>query len=220
MKGKKVFTKGEAEIIIDLIRQKLSADSTRQKNIRAKIRRLGFYATDFGIGGGYDEYDFKQSVTILDKEDLNLKSSLLPQNIKRRTKKKNSSDESYVIDLCDEVLGINASRQHRFDFLRGDANTRLPVDAYYSELNIVVEYREKQHTEEVKFFDKKNTVSGVNRGEQRKIYDQRRRDVLPVYGITLIELNYSDFNHTPSKRLLRDRLNDLEVIRNKLDLDK
>lgn len=32
--------------------------------------------------------------------------------------------------------------------------TMLPVDAYYKELNIVVEYREKQHTEEVEFFDK------------------------------------------------------------------
>jgi len=122
--------------------------------------------------------------------------------------------------LCDEILGLVASRQHRFDFLRGDANTKLPVDAYYSELNIVVEYREKQHTEEVKFFDKKNTVSGVGRGEQRRIYDQRRRDVLPAHGITLIEINYSDFNHSSSKRLLRNRLNDIEVIRDRLALAK
>ena len=30
------------------------------------------------------------------------------------------SDESYVIDLCDEVLGEVALRQHRFSWLRGD----------------------------------------------------------------------------------------------------
>ncbi len=74
------------------------------------------------------------------------------------------SDEFYVIDLCDEVLGLKASRQHTFDFLRGDGTPgrRLLVDAYYPELNLVVEYRERQHSESVAFFDKKNAVSGVN----------------------------------------------------------
>lgn len=28
-------------------------------------------------------------------------------------------DEIYVIDLCDEILGTKALRQHCFDFLRG-----------------------------------------------------------------------------------------------------
>src|SRR5205823_2918968 len=46
-------------------------------------------------------------------------------------------DESYVIDLCDEILDEHASRQHRFDWLRGDAGSSgttvaLPVDAYYA----------------------------------------------------------------------------------------
>ena len=40
-------------------------------------------------------------------------------------------DESYVIDLCDLVLGLRAKRQHRFDFLRGDSGRSHPVDAYY-----------------------------------------------------------------------------------------
>ena len=75
-----------------------------------------------------------------------------------------------------------------------------------------IEWEEKQHTEEVKFFDKKQTVSGVGRGEQRKIYDQRRREVLPQHGIQLIELDYSDFEHTRGKKLLRNREEDLKVI--------
>ena len=52
---------------------------------------------------------------------------------------RNDSDEFYVINLCDEVLGANASRQHTFDFLRGDGTPGrwLPVDAYYPELNLV-----------------------------------------------------------------------------------
>lgn len=58
-------------------------------------------------------------------------------------------DEQYIVNLCDIVLESIASRQHRFDFLRGDKCKRvngeivevfqeqgrkLPVDAYYEEL--------------------------------------------------------------------------------------
>lgn len=72
-----------------------------------------------------------------------------------------NSDEYYVIGLCNEVLGLKASQQHRFDFLVGDSGTKLPVDAYYEDLNLVVEYLESQHTQSTPLFDKKETVSGV-----------------------------------------------------------
>jgi hypothetical protein len=128
------------------------------------------------------------------------------------------SDESYIIDLCDEVLGTQALRQHKFDFLRGDAGpgkqgARLPVDAYYPDHRIVVEYRERQHTESIPFMDRRMTVSGVDRGTQRAIYDQRRRDLLPQHGIELVELSYTDFAHGDDKRLLRRREEDLAVVR-------
>jgi hypothetical protein len=134
---------------------------------------------------------------------------------------RNLSDETYVIDLCDEVLGIRALRQHRFDYLRGDAGpgkqgTRLPVDAYYPELQLAVEYCERQHTEAIPFMDRRMTVSGVNRGKQRVIYDQRRRDVLPQHGIELVELSYADLAHDKNKRLCRRRPEDLAVIRQAL----
>ena len=131
------------------------------------------------------------------------------------------SDETYVIDLCDEVLGMLALRQHRFDFLRGDAGpgkqgTRLPVDAYYPELQLVVEYCERQHTEAIPIMDRRMTVSGVDRGTQRAIYDQRRRDILPQHGIELVELSYVDFAHDKNKRLCRRRPEDLAVLRQAL----
>jgi hypothetical protein len=82
----------------------------------------------------------------------------------------------------------------------------------------VIEYNERQHTEGVNFFDKpdKMTVSGVSRGEQRKIYDQRRKDVLPEHGIELIVLSYFDFNYNNQKRLIRSESKDLKIIINKL----
>ena len=51
-------------------------------------------------------------------------------------------DEKYILELCDEILGEKGIRQHTFPFLRGDAGTKLPVDAFYKEHNLVVEYRE------------------------------------------------------------------------------
>lgn len=140
----------------------------------------------------------------------------------QKTSKKNlsisssrNSDETYVINLCDEVLDRKASRQHKFDFLKGDSGRRLPVDAYYEDLNLVVEYRERQHSEAVSHFDKphKMTVSGVHRGEQRKIYDQRRRDLLPQNGIRLVEIDYTQFEFDGRKRIVRERERDLEVIK-------
>lgn len=86
------------------------------------------------------------------------------------------------------------------------------MDAYYPNRNLVVEFKEKQHTEEVKFFDRRQTVSGMGRGEQRKLYDQRRRDILPKHGIKLIVFDYSEFEHTKGRRLVRNRENDLKVI--------
>ena len=119
------------------------------------------------------------------------------------------------------MLRQQALRQHTFSFLVGDGARprRLPVDAYYEPLKLVVEYRELQHTEAVPFFDKpdKKTVSGVSRGEQRKLYDKRRREVLPEHGITLIEISYFDFMYEgKSKRLVRTREKDLDVVRKKL----
>lgn len=133
----------------------------------------------------------------------------------KSSSKVSDRDEQYVLDLCDEVLKLKGSRQHKFDFLKGDAGTRLPVDIYYEKLNLVIEYREYQHTNPVKHFDKpdKITVSGVSRGEQRKIYDQRRRDVLPENGIQLIEIDFTAFEYGSRNRIVRNYKIDLDVLK-------
>lgn len=117
-------------------------------------------------------------------------------------------DEQYVLDLCDAVLGLKAVRQHCFEFLTGDPDRRgyrkpLPVDGFYPALGLVVEYHERQHRERVGFFDDKPTVSGVPRGEQRRRYDERRADLLPRHGYSLVVLNVDEFAHDRAKRLLR-----------------
>ena len=55
------------------------------------------------------------------------------------------------------------------------------------------------------------TVSGVNRGQQRKIYDERRKTVLPEHSIKLIVIDYSAFGN--SKKIKRDYTKDLEIVK-------
>jgi hypothetical protein len=129
------------------------------------------------------------------------------------------SDEAYVVDLCDAILGEPASRQHRFDWLVGDpgpnGRSRLPVDAYYAAHRLVVEYRERQHDEPVAHFDKPDvlTVSGVPRGIQRRIYDERRAVEIPAHGLRLIVVKPSDLTADGRGRLLRDRVPDEATLR-------
>jgi hypothetical protein len=57
---------------------------------------------------------------------------------------RDTSDEAYVLGLCDRILGVPGLRQHRFDWLLGDPGkngrqVRLPVDAYWPDARLVVD---------------------------------------------------------------------------------
>ena len=49
MKGKNLFNKKEIELIESLIIKRCNAEKAQQKNIRSKMRNLGFYGSDYGI---------------------------------------------------------------------------------------------------------------------------------------------------------------------------
>ena len=146
------------------------------------------------------------SLVDLSKSRVDIYEKATKRNQSSHKKKK---DESWIIDLCDKILGRQAVRQHRFPFLLGDPGrsgrrVRLPVDAYYPDLKLVIEYHEKQHSTSVPHFDKRQTVSGVERGEQRRLYDERRKIVLPQHGLKLVVLDYSEFKCNSAGRLVRD----------------
>jgi hypothetical protein len=77
------------------------------------------------------------TVSLLGYKSLNFDSSKkLTNNPTTSETTSGYKDEHYVLDLCDKVLHLSCSRQHRFDFLRGDINIRgyaakLPIDGYY-----------------------------------------------------------------------------------------
>lgn len=203
------------EIAEELNKNKWYVKKDRSKitdyQIHGRTKASGNYSHIFNRDGSL--------VSLANREEQSTKPK--PKNT--RTSKNKDKDEDYVIDLCDKVLGLKSSRQHKFDFLVGEPGkngkcAKLPVDAYYDRLKLVVEYREKQHTESVDHFDKPNklTISGVHRGEQRKIYDERRRQVLPKHDIQLVEISYSDFKHNKQKRIVRNFDLDESIIEQKL----
>ena len=223
MKGKSAFSRDEVAQIRELLATKTTSAANEQKRIRRRLRELGFYISDFSSDGeGFSQADFDR---LVERRVVEIAGQQATSYIPLRSHGPpesssggliDSKDESYVISLCDHVIGQAALKQHCFSFLAGDTGRSLPVDAYYPNLSLVVEYRERQHTEEVPFFDRRRTVSGLPRGEQRKVYDQRRRDLLPQHGITLVELSYSDFRHDSRKRILRDFESDLRIVSNRL----
>jgi hypothetical protein len=122
-----------------------------------------------------------------------------------------SSDEFYLVDLCDELLKQKASRKHTFDTLvgrlhkKGKTRTKLPLDAYYEDLKLVIE-----------FFEKKETEETTDREAQRKFYDQRKKTALEKKEIQLIDVNYALFECGENDRLVRDKASDCRVLKDLL----
>ncbi len=83
MKGKRTFTRSEANAIVKLIDEKVNSDTNTQKGIRAKIRRMGFHASDFGLRGGYTSADFLSAVTVTPDGSKALAQSALPSKSRR-----------------------------------------------------------------------------------------------------------------------------------------
>jgi hypothetical protein len=96
---------------------------------------------------------------------------------------------------------------------------RLPVDAYWPDARLVVEYRELQHERPTPHFDKPDrmTISGVHRGIQRALYDARRNEQIPANGLRLVIIRPSDLDATPRGRLRRSSTSDLDAIKGLLD---
>lgn len=182
------------------------------KTFRAALRRanLNWHAhyekweVPFGSAEHRDMSDVLASLTLSEKPA----PTSLPRTRSLQSAPRGNSDEAWIIGLCDEVLGEQAIRQHRFPFLTGDPGATgrrslLPVDAFYPARKLVIEFHEIQHSQPVAHFDKRQTVSGVSRGEQRRHYDELRRKVLLQHGIDIVVFDYSEFEHTTGGRLRR-----------------
>ena len=125
-------------------------------------------------------------------------------------------DELYVLDLCDRILGFGV-RQKTFEWLIGDPSLatgkskKLPLDGYWEKYNLAIEFQEKQHFKPVPFWDQKKTASGMTRGEQRKIYDQRKVEKTVAQRIRLLHIRQDAFPMAKG-RIDRDPERDLGIL--------
>jgi hypothetical protein len=104
---------------------------------------------------------------------------------------------TYGIDLLAEILGETPEMEKRFPWAVGDPSPKtgrrqkLPFDAVWESRRLIIEIDEPQHGDEVvPFWDKPDvlTVSDVHRGEQRRLYDERKRAAARVRGYLVLEV--------------------------------
>ncbi len=123
-----------------------------------------------------------------------------------------NSDEYYLLNLCDELLKQKASRKHTFDTLvgnlhkRGKGRTKLPLDAYYEDLKMVIE-----------FFKASKETDGLDEKEQERIaqikyYDELKKKAVLKKNLRLVKINYALFDCDESNKLIRNTENDTLVL--------
>lgn len=113
--------------------------------------------------------------------------------------------EQRCVDLFCQVLETSSvSRQHTFEFLRGDATPHYPsgvplrVDAYFPEHRLVVEYMGEQHSEQNPLMDRR-----PGRRTQRAKYQERRLQVLTEKGYRFVRV----WHHEPlTEEIVRAKL--------------
>jgi diadenosine tetraphosphate (Ap4A) HIT family hydrolase len=131
---------------------------------------------------------------------------------------RSESDEKYILDLVAEILVEPDYRwQHRFPTLLGDPGKdgrrrRLPVDGYFPRHRLIIEYWETQHSAPIPIMDEGMTVSGVSRGHQRRLYDQRRQAWADANGLQLVILDHRGFETDPAGRLQRNPAHDRQIV--------
>ncbi|WP_281847598.1 hypothetical protein [Olleya namhaensis] len=134
--------------------------------------------------------------------------------------KRESTDEFYIVNLCDEILKEGASRKHTFSWLFGDMHkkgktrTLLPVAAFYEEANLVIEFAEKKHKTEAQLAKLEElTVSGITRGQQIEKYNHRRKEMLAKKDINLITIDYALFETENKGKLVRNTAEDTTLLK-------
>lgn len=133
------------------------------------------------------------------------------------------SDEKYVLDICDEILNLNSLRQYSFEFLiknpeKKDKKREFTIGAFYEELNLVIEYTDREHSEKATLVDKINNmaISVIYGGKERKVYDKSTSENIGKKEFKILEISYLDFNYDSKKRIIRNKNKDKEILKEKL----
>ena len=127
---------------------------------------------------------------------------------------------AYVLDIVEEILGERAEREKRFPWAVGDVSAKtgrsieLPFDAVWASRHLIIEVDEDQHRRPVPFWDKPGvmTVSGISRGQQRALYDDRKRKAGREAGFTVVEIAWERRPEPERRDRATDRRRLVEIL--------
>ncbi len=119
----------------------------------------------------------------------------------------------YVITLLEEILDEPCDREKRYAWALGDESpktgrrARLPFDAVWESRKLIAEIDEDQHRDSMPFWDKPDrlTVSGIDRGQQRRLYDERKRNAARHEGYVMLEIPWPRRPALPDRDRAADR---------------
>lgn len=115
------------------------------------------------------------------------------------TPNKKHKSETIVIENIRSLTSNNYNPQHTWDWLINDNGNLLFVDAYFPELNLVIEYDGIQHFEPIK------NMGGEEAFIRNQLHDSIKNKLLNDKGIILIRFNY------------KDDIQDMDLISSKLE---
>jgi hypothetical protein len=127
-----------------------------------------------------------------------------------------NSDEFYLVNICDELLEQKASRKHTFDTLvgnlhkKGKGRTKLPLDAYYKDLKLVIEFFEKEKDESTLDETAKARIAQI------KYYDQIKKKSILKKEMRLMPIKYASFECDEDGKLIRNIENDTMILKGML----
>lgn len=149
-----------------------------------------------------EKYEPKEAIPVITKKQQRL------LDIK-------NSDEYYLVDLCDEILGEEASRKHIFDSIvgnlhkHGKGRTKLPVDAYYKNLKLVIEfYKDRSETQEEPSEKEQARVAQIT------YYDELKKKRILKMELRLLKIKFSRFELNDTGKLIRNTEEDIAVLKN------
>jgi len=93
---------------------------------------------------------------------------------------------SRCLDMCEQILGRELDREVTFDWLRApDTGCKLRVDAFFEDLDLVIEYDDESHFNP-RYFERFKNGSFT----RRKLLDAVRDKQIPAHGMTLVRVPY------------------------------
>lgn len=198
-----VFTKDEKKgLPLRKVLRKLDKESNLEQipTVHAERRSENVYWYFVREGETYKPKEVISAISKKEQNKLNIQNS----------------DEYYLVSLCDELLGERASRKHTFDTLvgnlhkRGKGRTKLPLDAYYKDLKLVLEFYEKPKDEA--------SLDEVAKARMEQIvyYNDLKKKAILKKELALIIIKYDSFNCDEDGRLIRDKKKDVALLKSML----